>query len=540
MKLWHDLRLRTRILLGYGLMFALIVALGAFLAFRTAALNSQIQQLNAEVELEVATGSHLASAVAVTQHAVDRYLQQPQPGNLQTATESLQRLTNEVANARAVLVSPQQRQHLDQLVDQVAQYQNSLQALSTLLDSQVSIRGDLNSSIFDAGANMNKAFTQYLTDGKQQQLTLVGFARTQGHLQLAALWSAHLVSEQVEASGQDALDELNLADFTLKVSRNQIDGPMKSLIDDMLTNIARASTAITQYTNNLAQVRQQRDTLLNDQGGRLKAQVDTIAAVALEQLTGATTNLETQSRQVQQITGTALLLTLLIVAAFGGLVPRSITRPLMELVAATRRLNQGDYTVVVSTRDGSEIGQLAASFNQMTAALSQQRAEVLAQQAALAERNQELEQTLAELRAATAAREQLAVTMRALSVPIVPILEHVILIPLVGEIDAGRAQTLLERLLDGITQEAARIAILDITGVPVVDISLVDWLIKTTMAADLLGCRCILVGISPEVAQALVASGAELTALTTRANLRQAVEYTIKTVANGKAGPYAR
>src|SRR4029453_3417965 len=134
MKLWHDLRLRTRILLGYGLMFALIVALGAFLAFRTAALNSQIQQLNAEVELEVATGSHLASAVAVTQHAVDRYLQQPQPGNLQTATESLQRLTNEVANARAVLVSPQQRQHLDQLVDQVAQYQNSLQALSTLLD----------------------------------------------------------------------------------------------------------------------------------------------------------------------------------------------------------------------------------------------------------------------------------------------------------------------------------------------------------------------------------------------------------------------
>ncbi|HET9222455.1 MAG TPA: STAS domain-containing protein, partial [Roseiflexaceae bacterium] len=333
------------------------------------------------------------------------------------------------------------------------------------------------------------------------------------------------------------LDELNLADFTLQLSRKQIDGPMQEVVDDTLMNTTRAATAISQYTDNLAQVRQQRDILVNSQGGRLKAQVDTIAAVALDQLRGATTNLETQSRQAQQLAGAALLLTLLIVAAYGGLVPRSITRPLSELVAATRRLNQGDYAVVVSTRDGSEIGELAAAFNQMTAALSQQRADVLRQQTTLAERNQDLEQTLAELEAATQAREQLAVTIRALSVPIVPILEHVILIPLVGEIDASRAQALLERLLGGITQESARVAILDITGVPLVDTSLVDWLIKTTVAAKLLGCHCILVGVSPEVAQALVASGTELSALTTRANLRQAVEYTIKTATDGKPSP---
>jgi anti-anti-sigma regulatory factor/HAMP domain-containing protein len=412
--------------------------------------------------------------------------------------------------------------------------------LSALLDSQTTLRRDLSSSLFDASANMNKAFTQYLADGKEEQLTLVTFARTQQHLQLAALWSGRLVGEQVEASGQDALDELNLADFTLKLSRKQIEASMQSVVDDTLTNTTRAATAISQYTDNLPQVREQRNILINDQGGRLKAQVDTIAAVALDQLRGATTNLETQSRQAQQLAGAALLLTLLIVAAYGGLVPRSITRPLSELVAATRRLNQGDYAVVVSTRDASEIGELAAAFNQMTATLSQQRADVLRQQTALAERNQDLEQTLAELEAATAAREQLAVTIRALSVPIVPILEHVILIPLVGEIDATRAQALLERLLDGITQERARVALLDITGVPVVDTSLVDWLIKTTVAAELLGCHCILVGISPEVAQALVASGTELTALTTRANLRQAVEYTIKMATHGKPRPYAR
>ncbi|HET9221730.1 MAG TPA: hypothetical protein VFO07_04465, partial [Roseiflexaceae bacterium] len=329
MKLWDNLRLRTRILLGYGLMFALVAALGVFLTLRTATLNSQIQQLSAQVEKEVATSSQLASAVATTQQAIDRYLQQPQPDNLRTATESLQHLTNEVSSARAVLVSPRQGQHLDQLVDQVAQYQSSFQTLSALLDSQTTFRRDLSSSLFDASANMNKAFTQYLADGKAEQLTLVTFARTQQHLQLAALWSARLVGEQVEASGQDALDELNLADFTLKLSRKQIDGSMQSVVDDTLTNTTHAATDISQYTDILAQVHQQRNTLVNTQGERLKAQVDTITAVALNQLRGATTNLETQSRQAQQLAGAALLLVLLIVAAYSGLVPRSITRPLM-------------------------------------------------------------------------------------------------------------------------------------------------------------------------------------------------------------------
>ncbi len=106
-----------------------------------------------------------------------------------------------------------------------------------------------------------------------------------------------------------------------------------------------------------------------------------------------------------------------------------------------------------------------------------------------------------------------------------PILEQVLLLPLVGEIDAERAQIMLERLLDGITTGRARIAIVDITGVPLVDQSMVDWLMRATAAARLMGARCILVGIEPQVAQALVASGANPANLTTRADLRSAVEY---------------
>jgi rsbT co-antagonist protein RsbR len=111
---------------------------------------------------------------------------------------------------------------------------------------------------------------------------------------------------------------------------------------------------------------------------------------------------------------------------------------------------------------------------------------------------------------------------------VLPILEQVLLIPLVGEIDTERAQIMLERLLDGITAGRARIAIIDITGVPLVDESMVDWLMRATSAARLMGARCILVGIGPEVAQALVASGANLANLTTRADLRSAVEYAVR------------
>jgi len=104
----------------------------------------------------------------------------------------------------------------------------------------------------------------------------------------------------------------------------------------------------------------------------------------------------------------------------------------------------------------------------------------------------------------------------------------VLLIPLVGEIDAERAQIMLDRLLDGITAGRARIVIIDITGVPLVDEGMVDWLMRATSAARLMGARCVLVGIGPEVAQALVASGADLAHLTTRSDLRSGVEYAVR------------
>jgi rsbT co-antagonist protein RsbR len=521
--LWHNLRLRYRMLLGYGVMLALFTALALLFILRTNSLNARIRSLSAEIATEATVGTHLANVVAATQQAVDRYLQQPLPDNLRTATDAQQRLAAAIQDARAALVSPQQHSRIDDLGTRLATYQRSFQTLNGLLETQRTTQTRLNANLSDAITTLNGTISIYLHSSSPDSVILARFASAQQHLQLATVWSVRLISEGTEAHGQRALNELDVSEFLLKSQRDRSNEHTRKAIELLLVETQLCKSAITEYTANLAQIRQQRNTLLNEQGGQLQSQADAIAGTALDRLATTTSDLEQQSQGTQQLTVAALVLTLIVTAAFGWFLPRTITRPLMELVAATRRLKEGDYDVVVATRDGGEIGELAAVFNQTTAALSEQRDEVWRQQIELADQNWQLEHALEELRASTVAREQLAVAVRTLSVPVLPILEDVLLIPLVGEIDAKRAQMLLERLLEGISTQRARVAILDITGVPVVDVSLVDWLIRAASAAQLMGARCILVGIGPEVAQALVASGANLENLTTRTDLRDAV-----------------
>src|SRR4029079_11147301 len=128
------------------------------------------------------------------------------------------------------------------------------------------------------------------------------------------LWSTFLVNEQAEPFGQNALDELSVMDFNLKLHRNVLNDATRSAVDDTLKNTSLAANAVSQYMANLSQIRGLRKTLLNDQGGHLKHQSDAIAAAALQRLTSATNDLEQQSRQTQLLTGAALALTLLITA----------------------------------------------------------------------------------------------------------------------------------------------------------------------------------------------------------------------------------
>lgn len=109
--------------------------------------------------------------------------------------------------------------------------------------------------------------------------------------------------------------------------------------------------------------------------------------------------------------------------------------------------------------------------------------------------------------------------VRALSSPTLPVAHGVIVLPLIETIDTSRAERILEALLDGISQHQAQTAIVDITGVPIVDTRVAAYLVRAIQAARLLGAEVILTGISPELAQTMVQLGMNARLLTTEANL---------------------
>ena len=87
--------------------------------------------------------------------------------------------------------------------------------------------------------------------------------------------------------------------------------------------------------------------------------------------------------------------------------------------------------------------------------------------------------------------------MMELSTPVVELWEGILALPLIGTLDSGRTQVVMENLLGRIVETGAAIAILDITGVPTVDTLVAQHLLKTVAAARLMGADCIISGIQP-------------------------------------------
>jgi len=138
----------------------------------------------------------------------------------------------------------------------------------------------------------------------------------------------------------------------------------------------------------------------------------------------------------------------------------------------------------------------------------------------LSEEKREEEERAALEAKVIAAQEEL---IRELSTPLMPIARGVIAMPLVGSISEARAEHILEALLAGIGEHGARTAILDITGVPMVDTHAANALISAARAARLLGTAVILSGIGPAVARTLVELGIELGEMTTTSTLAAAI-----------------
>lgn len=109
-----------------------------------------------------------------------------------------------------------------------------------------------------------------------------------------------------------------------------------------------------------------------------------------------------------------------------------------------------------------------------------------------------------------------------LSTPVVQLWDGVLALPLIGTLDSARTQVVMESLLQAIVDTESAIAIIDITGVPVVDTLVAQHLLKTIAAARLMGADCIISGIRPQIAQTIVHLGVQIGDVVTKATLADA------------------
>lgn len=110
-----------------------------------------------------------------------------------------------------------------------------------------------------------------------------------------------------------------------------------------------------------------------------------------------------------------------------------------------------------------------------------------------------------------------------LSTPVIKLIDNILVVPLIGTIDSKRTQQVMEKLLNAIVMNGAKVAILDITGVPTVDTLVANHIIKTATAVRLLGADLIITGISPVVAQTIVHIGIDLSGVITKAIMADGV-----------------
>jgi rsbT co-antagonist protein RsbR len=114
--------------------------------------------------------------------------------------------------------------------------------------------------------------------------------------------------------------------------------------------------------------------------------------------------------------------------------------------------------------------------------------------------------------------------IRDLSTPIIEVWVGVLCLPVVGIVDSQRSAEMTETLLEMIVSKQARTAIVDITGIDVMDTKTADHFIKMAKAVRLLGAECIISGINPSIAQTLTHIGVDLTGVRTMRNLRDALQ----------------
>lgn len=143
----------------------------------------------------------------------------------------------------------------------------------------------------------------------------------------------------------------------------------------------------------------------------------------------------------------------------------------------------------------------------------------------LARENEERKQAEADLRDKLRIIEEQREAIRRLSTPVIEVWQDVLMMPVVGMIDAPRAGQMMDVMLEAISRTGCRYTVLDLTSVEKVDNETADHMVRLLRAVELLGAKGVVVGIRPDVARAIVSLGVDVTGLRMLSNLREGLRW---------------
>lgn len=192
-----------------------------------------------------------------------------------------------------------------------------------------------------------------------------------------------------------------------------------------------------------------------------------------------------------------------------------IDTPILERIAdillVLSDVGNGDYSTRLATSLPVDhpLGALYAGINEMIVSLA-------AEQERSSAYRRELEEKLSMIEAQRAA-------IKELSTPIIEVWDGVLCLPVVGVLDSVRSAEMTEALLSAIVDKRAACAIVDITGIQVMDTGTADHFMRMAKAVGLLGAECVLTGVNPSIAQTIVHMGVDLSDVLTYRSLRSAL-----------------
>jgi rsbT co-antagonist protein RsbR len=114
--------------------------------------------------------------------------------------------------------------------------------------------------------------------------------------------------------------------------------------------------------------------------------------------------------------------------------------------------------------------------------------------------------------------------IRELSTPVLKVREQLLILPIIGALDTARARQLTEQLLKGIRDNRAKVVVIDITGVPSIDMTVANHMVQAVRASGLMGTRVIITGLSADIAQTLVGLGVDLSMMQSVGDLQGGIE----------------